>query len=80
VEVEGGNAIRCNFWNPLVWREALEVASAFVEGEGPILIFTCGLNLLLVSPNYGGEYFFMLLDTIREPASRRIPISKVSRV
>ena len=69
VEVAGGNAIRCNFLNPMVWREALEVASASMEGEGPILIFNCALNLLLMSPTYGEDFFLMLLDTIREPGS-----------
>jgi KaiC/GvpD/RAD55 family RecA-like ATPase len=69
VEVEGGNAIRCNFLNPVVFREALEVASASMEGEGPVLIFLSALNLLLMSPTYGGEFFLMLLDTLREPGS-----------
>ena len=69
VEVAGGNAIRCNFLNPMLWREALEVASASMEGEGPILIFTCALNLLMMSPTYGEDFFLMLLDTIREPGS-----------
>lgn len=69
VEVVGGNAIRCNFLDPMVWREALEVASASMEGEGPILIFNCAVNLLLMSPTYGEDFFLMLLDTIREPGS-----------
>ncbi len=69
LEVEGRNSIRCNFLNPMVWREALEVASASMEGEGPILIFTCALNLLLMSPTYGEEFFLMLLDRIREADS-----------
>ena len=49
VEVESGNAIRRNFLNPVVWREALEVASASMEGEGPILIFISALNLLRIT-------------------------------
>jgi hypothetical protein len=40
-----------------------------VEGEGPVLIYTCALNLLLMSPTYGEDFFLMLLDTIREPGS-----------
>jgi hypothetical protein len=62
-----------------------------MEGEGPILVFTCALNLLLMSPTLGEEFFLVLLDTIREPdfirepknravASGRILIPEVSRV
>jgi KaiC/GvpD/RAD55 family RecA-like ATPase len=67
VKVEGGNAIRCNLLNPKVWQEALAVASTSMEGDGPILIFTSALNLLLMSPTYGEQFFLMLVNTIRNP-------------
>jgi KaiC/GvpD/RAD55 family RecA-like ATPase len=69
VEVAGGNSIRCNFLNPELWREAIEVASASMEGEGPILIFSCAMNLLLMSPTYGDQFFLNLVDTIRDPGA-----------
>jgi len=65
VEVAGGNAIRCNLLNPKVWEEALAVASASMEADGPILVFASALNVLLMSPSYGEQFFMMLLDTIR---------------
>ena len=66
VEVAGSNAIRCNLLNPKVWREALAVASASMGGDGPILVFASALNVLLMSPSYGEQFFLMLLDTIRD--------------
>jgi hypothetical protein len=69
LEVEGNNAIRCNLVNPKVWQEALSVAAASMEGDGPILVFASALNLPLLSPNYGAQLFSMLLDTIRETQS-----------
>ena len=69
VEVAGSNSIRCNILNPKVWQEALALASASMEGQGPILIFASALNLLLMSPTYGEQFFQMLLDTIRNPGS-----------
>jgi KaiC/GvpD/RAD55 family RecA-like ATPase len=66
VEVAGSNAVRCNLINPKVWREALAVASASMEGDGPIMVFGSSLNVLLMSPSYGEQFFLMLLDTIRD--------------
>jgi KaiC/GvpD/RAD55 family RecA-like ATPase len=66
IEAAGSRAIRCNLVNPEVWREALAVASASMDGEGPILVFASALNVLLMSPSYGEPFFLMLLDTIRE--------------
>jgi KaiC/GvpD/RAD55 family RecA-like ATPase len=66
-EVVGRNAIRCNLINPKVWREALAVASSSMEGEGPVLVVAPALNLLLLSPSYGEQFFLMLLETVREP-------------
>lgn len=65
LEVVGGNAIRCNLLNPRVWQEALGLATASMEGKGPILVFASALNLLLLSPSFGDQLFLMLLDTIR---------------
>ncbi|GEM_PF-226397 len=67
VEVAGSNSIRCNVVNPQIWQEALDLASASMEGQGPILIFASALNLLLMSPTYGEQFFQMLLETIRNP-------------
>lgn len=67
VESFGCNTIRSNLVNPQAWREALAVASASLEGEGPILVFASALNLLLLSPSYGEQLFLMLLDTVRNP-------------
>ena len=66
VEVSGCNTIRSNLVNPKAWREALAVASASLDGEGPILVFASALNLLLLSPSYGEQFFLMLLNTIRD--------------
>jgi KaiC/GvpD/RAD55 family RecA-like ATPase len=66
LELQGSNTIRCNLVNPKVWQEALSVASASMEGEGPILVFASALNLLLFSPSYGEQLFSMLLDTVRD--------------
>ncbi|MBN2552137.1 MAG: hypothetical protein JXB06_05180 [Spirochaetales bacterium] len=66
VKVAGSNAIRCNLLNPKVWREALSIASASMEGDGPILVFASALNVLFMSPSYGEQFFLMLLDTIRD--------------
>jgi hypothetical protein len=38
-----------------------------MEGEGPILVIAPALNLLLLSPSYGEQFFLMLLDTVRKP-------------
>jgi len=66
MEVAGNNAIRCNLVNPQVWQEALVVASSSMDGKGPILVFASALNLLLLSPSYGEQFFLKLLDTIRD--------------
>ena len=66
VEASGCNTIRSNLVNPKAWGEALAVASASMDGEGPILVFASALNLLLLSPSYGEQFFLMLLDTIRD--------------
>ena len=65
VEVAGSNAIRCNLLNPKVWREALSMACAAMDGDGPILVFASALNVLFMSPSYGKQFFLMLLDAIR---------------
>ena len=65
LEVDGGSTVRCNLVNPKIWSEALAVATASMEGEGPILVFASALNVLLMSPSYGEQFFLMLLDTIR---------------
>ena len=65
-ELDSANSIRCNLVNPEVWREALELAAAAMEGEGPILVFASALNLVLLSPSYGEAFFSMLVDTIRD--------------
>ena len=70
VEVAGSDAIRCNLLNPKVWREALSMACAAMDGDGPILVFASALNVLFMSPSYGEQFFFMLLDTIRNTGGR----------
>jgi KaiC/GvpD/RAD55 family RecA-like ATPase len=65
VEAVDGGAVRCNLVNPKAWKEALALASASMEAEGPILVFASALNVLFMSPTYGEQFFLMLLDTIR---------------
>jgi len=45
------------------------MASAALDGTGPILVYAVAVNLLLFSHSFGSQTFETLLDTVRHPGS-----------